>query len=325
MRDESDGEIGRQGGGETAPLFFSPRLPVSPSPRLLLIPHSGWQVSAGYLSELLLPAAFALAVILSALVLADARRRRLPPGASLLWSLLALALPPVAIPLYLVSRLLSTPKRDDEQAHAQTTNTPADAQTTERTTDEETTADGVPVKTEVSDAELPQESDAEAPQESDALTTAPRKRRLRGLVVPLVYASTLLAAVAVYFYFDYRSADSHFARARSAELFGRRAEAVREYRAALALEDDAHTRKLLGVELLEARRWEESLDELRTAERMGEPDASLPFRIARALAALGRTEEAAAEYRRFLRTDLCARTPPDLRCDPSDFQLPAIK
>ena len=236
-----------------------------------------WQISAGYLSELLLPAAFALAAVLSALVLADARRR-LRPGASLLWTLLALALPHVAVPLYLAERILSRPKRGAEPAVPQ----PAVPQ------------------------ETPQPAAApEAPPGEPAPSPAPPKRTRRGLLLPLAYATALLAATALYFHFDYRSADARFARARSASLFGRRDDAIREYRAALAAGDDAHTRKLLGKELYLGGRFEEALAEFRAAREEGEPDYLLGFYAALSLDALGRAEEAAPLYVELLGGPAC--------------------
>ncbi|HEX7173882.1 MAG TPA: hypothetical protein VF240_01175 [Pyrinomonadaceae bacterium] len=74
-------------------------------------------------------------------------------------------------------------------------------------------------------------------------------------------------------------------------------------------------RKLLGLELSKAGRWEEALAELLAAERGGEPDDLIHFHIAAALAATGRTTEAASEYQRFLQAPACARALPDPRCD----------
>ena len=232
-----------------------------------------WQISAGYLSELLLPAAFALAAVLSALVLADARRR-LRPGAVLLWTLLALALPHVTIPLYLAERILSRPKRDAEPSVPQ-------------------------------EAPQPAAAAPEAAPDQPAPSPAPPNRTRRGLLLPLAYATALHAATALYFHFDYRSADARFARARSASLFGRRDDAIREYRAALAAGDDAHMRKLLGKELYLGGRFEEALAEFRAAREEGEPDYLLGFYAALSLDALGRAEEAAPLYVELLGGPAC--------------------
>ena len=221
----------------------------------------GWQVSAGDLSELLRPALFALAVLTSTLVLADARRRGLRPYAVAAWALLTFLSAPIFLPLYLAALLY--------------------------------VGRGAPPRA--------------------AAGHAPRSRA-RGFAVPLAYAALLCAGGALYFYRDYRSADAHLARARRAKLYNRREQAIREYRAALRSEDDPHTRKLLGIELAEAGRWEEALAELRAAERGGEPDDQLPLRIAAALDTLKRPAEAAVEYRKFLRSRACQQTPAHALC-----------
>ncbi|HEX8071950.1 MAG TPA: hypothetical protein VF546_18525 [Pyrinomonadaceae bacterium] len=142
-----------------------------------------------------------------------------------------------------------------------------------------------------------------------------RARAFRSRHAPtLVYALTVTALAALYFVYDYRSLDAHLARASDAKLNTQHARAAAEYRAALRLGDDPHTRKLLGLELAALGRWPEALAELRAAERGGEPDAALPLHLAKVLAALERREEAAAEYRRFLASELCTQPLPDARC-----------
>src|ERR1051326_9400968 len=75
-----------------------------------------------------------------------------------------------------------------------------------------------------------------------------RARRWR-FVMPLVYAAMLLAAVGLFVYHDSQTVDAHLARAAQAKLLEDHATAIREYHRALALEDNAHTHKLLGIEL----------------------------------------------------------------------------
>ena len=268
-----------------------------------LIPYPVWQISAGYLSELLLPAALALAVVLSAGVLADARRR-FSPGATIIWTLFALAAPPVTLPLYLAARILSPARRDDD---------PAPAQATEQT-------DDVPSDTQAT----PREGGDASAEAEESGAPSPRSERLRGLVLPLAYASLLLAALAVYFYADRRSADAHFARARSADLFGRRERAIREYRAALALEEDAHTRKLLAKELYAEGRLEEALAEFRAAGERGEPDDLLDFYAASTLDALGRADEAAPLYVKTLRGPACEGEAARAACATARSRLQAM-
>lgn len=134
------------------------------------------------------------------------------------------------------------------------------------------------------------------------------------LLVPLAYGAVLFALIGVYFFRDYQSVDAHLARASQARVMNQNERAVREYRAALKVEDNPHTHKLLGNELAATARWEEALSEFRKAESGNEPDESLSFRIAQMLSALGRNEEAAREYSRFLTSTLCTQNLPDDRC-----------
>jgi tetratricopeptide (TPR) repeat protein len=214
-----------------------------------------WLISFGQLFELLRPAAYALAALVSAGVLADALRRRLHPVAAAAWTLAALALPAVTLPLYLLARLFS--KR---------------------------------------------------------AAPAPPPSRPRAFALASAYALAALGLGAIYFVRDHRSADAHLARAADARLHNRRERAVEEYRAALRLEDDPHTRKLLGLELLSVARHAEALAELRASLAGGEPDELLQHHIAVALDALGRRAEADASYGAFAASALCRQTPPDARC-----------
>ena len=187
-----------------------------------------WQLSAADLSEWLGPAAYALSALLSAWVLEDARRLRDSYPLAFALALLAFALPPVVLPLYLAARLYK--RKETETAGGGETN---------------------------------------ADDEKRARTW---RTRLKRRALPLAYALALLAAGAFLYARDYRSFDARLARARSANLRGRYASAAAEYRAALRLREDAHTRKLLGMELLAAGRREEALVELRAAALAGEPD-----------------------------------------------------
>ena len=150
-----------------------------------------------------------------------------------------------------------------------------------------------------------------APHEIIDATTAPLRFRF---LLPLAYCCLLLSLVALYFYRDYRNVDSHLARAVQAKLRNQREKTIREYRAALALEDDPHTHKLLGIELAEGRQPQEALREFRLAASGNEPDESLPFRMGQALDALGNHIEATIEYRRFLESPACRRILSDDYC-----------
>ena len=88
--------------------------------------------------------------------------------------------------------------------------------------------------------------------------------------LPLLYAAVTLLSIGVFFYVDSRSADAHVARATQAKLVYDSKTAIREYRQALAVEDDPHTHKLLAIELANAGYVEEAISEFRIAEQRGE-------------------------------------------------------
>lgn len=113
-----------------------------------------------------------------------------------------------------------------------------------------------------------------------------RPRRWR-VMLPLVYGIIVIGAISFYFYRERRSVDAHLARAVQAKLVDDYATAIREYRRALALEENAHTRKLLAVELALAGQVSEAAAEFRLAEQGGEP-ISCPERDARCKVALER-------------------------------------
>jgi tetratricopeptide (TPR) repeat protein len=281
-----------------------------------------WQISAGFLAELARPALFATAALASAGVLADSRRH-FRPRAVALWTAFTLFLPHVTLPLYLIARSCARPPATaaeeappsasaDANDEDNETNDLSPAATTD-TVDDHTVAVAPPgASYGVTDGITDK---AAGSPSATSKSQSPRPRFARRLALPLLYAAALLGAGALYFYADYQSADAHLARARQAKLDRRGERAVLEYRAALRREDDPHVRKLLGLELSKAGRWEEALAELRAAERGGEPDDLLPFHIATALAALDRPSEASDHYRKFLQSQLCAQTPPDRRCE----------
>jgi tetratricopeptide (TPR) repeat protein len=145
------------------------------------------------------------------------------------------------------------------------------------------------------------------------------------ILLPLVYTLLVLSLLALYFHHEYSSVDAHLARANQARLLNQRERTIGEYRAALRLEDDAHTHNLLATELAYAELWEDALSELRAAERGGEPDETIPYRIAYALDVLDRRAEAAREYQSFLHTHLCTQEFPDARCENARLRLQAAQ
>jgi hypothetical protein len=70
--------------------------------------------------------------------------------------------------------------------------------------------------------------------------------------LPFIYLLAVLSLGALIYYRDAQSLDAHLARANQARLLGKRDKTIAEYRAALKLEENAHTRNLLGIELAAA-------------------------------------------------------------------------
>ena len=229
---------------------------------------------------------FAAAALISVWVFHDARgRAEFGPPSVCAWALLTLLFPPVALPLYLAARLYT--RRDD-----------AADDSVEKDGEGETVEDG-----------------GEGPD-------AGRPRARRRLAPTILYTAALVIAGTAYFFADYRSFDARLARAERAKLHKRPDDAVRQYRAALGLREDAHTRKLLALVLLQTDRADEALAELHAAERADAADETLAFHTAEALGALGRHREAAAQYRRFLDGPSCT-TPaaPAETCDTARTRL----
>jgi Flp pilus assembly protein TadD len=99
---------------------------------------------------------------------------------------------------------------------------------------------------------------------------------------------------------------------------------IAEYRAALQLEDDPHTHKLLAIELAADGRAEDALTEFRAAERGGEPDPQIPYGMGLALDALGREREALVEYKRYTNGPTCTQALPEVNCTTARSRIAAI-
>jgi tetratricopeptide (TPR) repeat protein len=143
-------------------------------------------------------------------------------------------------------------------------------------------------------------------------------------VWPALYLVVVLSLMALYFYVDYWSLDAHLWRANNAKLRGPHAKVIAEYRAALQLEDDPHTHKLLAIELAADGRAEEALAEFRAAERGGEPDPQIPYEMGMALDALGREREALLEYKRYTNGPACTQALPEVNCTTARARIAAI-
>jgi len=132
-------------------------------------------------------------------------------------------------------------------------------------------------------------------------------------VVPTAYLAVLLGIFAVYQYRDRRSVDSHLAEASFAKVSSDQLTAIRQYREALKIEDNAHTHKLLALSLMEAGDPNGAITEFRTALAGGEPDDLIHFYLGNALDKLSRKDEAVVEYQKFLASKTCSEI--DARCD----------
>lgn len=247
-----------------------------------------WQISAGEFFEWLRPLAFVLAALLSTWVLASARRYRFAPHAVAAWTLGTFLLPLIFFPPYLIAHARAQRQR----------NRPVN-------------------EPEIAGTDNAQNAELSTPELDKPL---PWRFRL-----PLLYAIVVLSLGTLFFYRDYRSVDAHLARANQARIMSQRDRTIRELRAALRLEDNPHTHNLLAVELLAAGQLEEALVELQAAERGGEPDAVLPFRIASTLDALNRPAEALPAYQRFLQSYMCQEPLPDRSCETAQARLKTME
>lgn len=272
---------------------------------------SRWQISAGEISAWLPPLLYAAAILVSAWVLFDARRRGFRFYAVAAWTLATLISTPIVLPLYLIARIF-TPKPDATPQTLEASTSPADTKAADSPAHAPISGDSI------TPAQI---SDDTREQVAAQPTQNARAHLRRELALPLLYALVLLFIGALYFYRDYHSFDAHLARAANARLLNQRAATIREYHAALRLSDDAHTHKLLAVQLAEDGQPEAALAEFRAAERGGGDDALLPYRIANLLDALGRPAEANIEYQKFTQSSLCARPSPDARCAEASARL----
>lgn len=216
-------------------------------------------ISAGELFELIRPAGLILSALLSTWVFASAWKR-FPLYVALLWALATLFLPPIVLPLYVITLLMRRGKASRSQ---------------------------------------------------------PRWR----IAAPLIYAGVVIGSICLYLYAENRGVDVHLARAAHAKVRGNRTTTIAEYRAALREEDDPHTHKLLAIELSGAGYWTEALSEFRLAERGGEPDDLMAFRIGSLLNALNLPNQANLEYQKFLASGMCFEGLPDVRCEAAKQHL----
>jgi tetratricopeptide (TPR) repeat protein len=219
-------------------------------------------ISAGEFFDLIWPAVLIFSALVSAWVLASARKR-FPFYQSLLWALGTLFFPLIVLPLYFIVLLVTRRK---------------------------------PMAT----------------PDSYPRGTTSRKWTFS---LPLLYTFIVLCSIGVYVYRDTQSVDAHLAQATMDKLKNQRAKTIQEYKAALALEDNPHTHKLLALELAGAGYWTDAISEFRLAQKGGEPDDSIHFRLGVLLERLGHPGQARLEYEEFLNTSACTHEPMDVRCE----------
>ncbi|MCM3904272.1 MAG: hypothetical protein ND866_21420 [Pyrinomonadaceae bacterium] len=153
---------------------------------------------------------------------------------------------------------------------------------------------------------------SERPHDGKIFSSSPPPRSR--VTIPLAYGAVVLSSIGFYLYWDYQSVDGHLARAAQSKLIGKRGGAIDEYRAALQLDNNPHTRKLLAMELADTGDWTGALFELRKAEEGGETDDLMAFYIATLLDSLNLPNQATLEYQRFLESRMCTQPLPDDRC-----------
>jgi hypothetical protein len=137
--------------------------------------------------------------------------------------------------------------------------------------------------------------------------------------LPLLYAAILLSAIGLFVYFDGRTVDAHLARAARAKLVEDTTTSIREYRQALAIEDNPHTHKLLAIELANAGYQSEAISEFRLAQRGEEPDDTISYRLGLLLERMNLTNQATMEFEHFLASETCRHGDP--RCDDARQRL----
>ncbi|MGB8509041.1 MAG: tetratricopeptide repeat protein [Pyrinomonadaceae bacterium] len=283
-----------------------------------------WQISAGAFTDALGPLAYLLAVVASTWLFAALRCRAFKMPAALALSLptllLIYSLPFVFTPMFIVAwmylrgsrqRDVSTHSSEADISEAPTGVWPASEQDASPTSEQDASS-------------VPDDASSATDGDGSCVTGQPdagASLRRRVSALPLLYAALLIAPGMLYFLRDYRMIDAHLARAHRAELHKRTDSAIREYRAALRLEDDPHTHKLLGLQLYGAGRDEAALAEFDAAQHGGEPDALLAYHIASTLDSLGRSLEAGIKYEEFLTTSPCTNMPADAHCEVARSRL----
>jgi tetratricopeptide (TPR) repeat protein len=131
--------------------------------------------------------------------------------------------------------------------------------------------------------------------------------------LPVLYLLLILSGILAYEYVNDRSVDAHLARASFAKTSSDPNSAIQEYRAALELEDNPHTHKLLGLALMEAGYTLEAITEFRSAELQGEPDDTIHYYLGILLERVNMKWQSLEEFKKFAVSETCLQTDP--RCE----------
>ena len=141
----------------------------------------------------------------------------------------------------------------------------------------------------------------------------PVRSRRRPLLLPLAYGAILLAGVGLFLRHESSTVDVYLANATQAKLVEDHSTAIREYREALTIENNAHIHKLLALELMQVGYLTEAISEFRLAQQGGEPDDVIHYNLGLLLERIDQDGQAGLEFEEFLLTQTC-QTPDDL-CD----------
>lgn len=141
--------------------------------------------------------------------------------------------------------------------------------------------------------------------------------------IPLLYLASILAIFLTYTLIGRRSVDSHLSRAAFARVRSDKTTAIKEYREALRLEDSGHNHKLLAAALEEAGLYADAINEFRAAQRGGEPDDTIDFRLAILLEQTDKKAEALNEFKKFLMSETCSQV--DERCTSARERIAAAE
>lgn len=139
--------------------------------------------------------------------------------------------------------------------------------------------------------------------------------------LPVLYLLLVLSGILAYEYVNDRSVDAHLARASFAKANSDPWTAIREYREALKLEDNAHTRKLLALSLMESGYVLEAITEFRGAEMKGEQDDMIHYYLGLLLERVNLRGQSLEEFQKFAISETCLQI--DNRCDTAKQKVAA--